>query len=279
MTAEDIVQAILAKNRHITEAQIHFELESERNKTAGLISDGTLLRMIAARHLTTVPAKPAVDCKLTIGNIIPGLNNIALTGRVVAIFPVKTFEGARPGKYASLMIADSEGILRVLLWNGKADLVENGILKIGQIVRFSRGYTKEDRSGNTELHISERGHVEINPGGAVESNFPGLERYTTNIKDIMFEQTVHLVGKVVNVFSPSSFTRPDNSEGRVLRFTIADDTGTVVVVAWNGKAEAIEASLKTDCGIKLVNAKVKETSNRDFEVHIDEYTYSEILKN
>ena len=54
------------------------------------------------------------------------------------------------------MIADKEGILRVVLWNEKAELVEKGELKAGQAVRLLHGYTREDRYGKTELHLGQQ---------------------------------------------------------------------------------------------------------------------------
>ncbi len=47
-----------------------------------------------------------------------------------------------------------------MLWNDKAELVEKNELKTGQIVCFSHGYTREDRSGKTELHLSVKSEVE-----------------------------------------------------------------------------------------------------------------------
>jgi ssDNA-binding replication factor A large subunit len=61
--------------------------------------------------------------------------------------------------------------------------------------------------------------------------------------------------------------------GKVLRFTLADVTGEVAVVVWNEKAEELEAVLKRDVQVQLVNAKVK-TNSGGFEVHVDASTYA-----
>jgi DNA polymerase III alpha subunit len=68
--------------------------------------------------------------------------------------------------------------------------------------------------------------------------------------------------------------RQDQSTGKALRFTLDDGTGVLPAVAWNGKAEQLEAVLKKDGQVHLVNAKVKTTSS-GFEVHIDSSTYAE----
>ena len=76
--------------------------------------------------------------------MIPGLSNISVVGRVVAVFSPRAFNGNRKGRFASLLIADESGVLRVVLWNEKAGLAESGGVKVGEIIRFRHGYTRED---------------------------------------------------------------------------------------------------------------------------------------
>ena len=54
-----------------------------------------------------------------------------------------------------------------------------------------------------------------------------------------------------------------------MRFTLADDSGEVTVVAWNEKAQELEKNLKANACLQLGNAKVKETQNGGIEVHVD----------
>jgi ssDNA-binding replication factor A large subunit len=278
MGDEAIIQAILGKCPAVTEAQVLAAFKTEKSKTGGLIADETLLRMIAARYGVEISREKVTDCKLSIMHLIPSLNKVTVSGRVVAVFPVKTFEGSKPGKYASLLIADNNGILRVMLWNGKADVVESGLIKVGQVARFLRGYTREERNGKTELHISEKGEVEVEPEDLVTQDYPSIDRFVTAVKDIsLLQQSVHLVGRVKAVFASSAFTRQDGSVGNVLRFTVSDGSGDVMVVAWNEKAETLEATLRSDVEVKLVNAKVKSGQNGGgLEVHVDESTFVEV---
>jgi replication factor A1 len=275
MNDTEIMQTILSKCPDVTEQQLLDSLEAEKRKTAGLIADQTLLRLIAARYNVEIPSEIMIDCKLRISHLVQSLNNVTVAGRVVAVYPAKAFEGKQSGKYASVIIADSSGLLRVMLWNNKAEIVESGAVTTGQVVRFSRGYTREDRNGMTELHISEKGDVEISSDDLRNDEYPSIERFATPIKAIAQHQNVHLVGRVKAVFPSSTFTRQDNSLGKVMRFTVTDDTGDVVVVAWNGKAETLEASLKAEAEIKLVNAKVKPAASGSLEVHVDDFTYVE----
>lgn len=278
MMDNEIVQTILNKCPDLTENQILAMLQAEKNRTNGLIADKTLLRIIATNHGVELPKESTNDCKLLISYLIPSLNNVTIVGRIVAVYPAKAFEGVKPGKYASLIIADKDELLRVMLWNNKADLIESGIVKVGQVVRFMRGYTKADRNGKTELHIGEKSDVEVDPQDINKEDYPSIGHFVSPVKGIKeSKQSIHLIGKVENISPLSTFTRQDNSVGKVLRFRIRDMTGDIEVVAWNEKAEKLEASLKNAAELTLINARVKPASSNSFEVHVDEFTYVEVF--
>jgi replication factor A1 len=277
MTTEEIIQQILSKRPGISREEVLERLKTEKSKTGGLIADATLLRLIAAKYGVKIPPDRVYDRKLSISHLIPNLNDVTVSGRVVAVYPPKTFEGKRSGKFASLMIADKEDILRVILWNDKVNLIESGELKAGQVTRFSHGYTREDRNGKAELHLSSKSEIEINPLNVKAEDYPSIGKFATKIKEIpKAHKNIHLIGIIKEVFPSSTFTRQDLSTGKVLRFTLADSTGEVAVVVWNEKAEELEQYLKRNVELQLVNAKVKATSSGGFEVHVDASTYVDI---
>ena len=277
MTTEEIIQQILSKRPEISREEILERLKTEKSKTGGLIADATLLRLIAAKYGVEIPHDRVYDRKLSISHLVPNLNDVTVSGRVVAVYPPKTFEGKRSGKFASLMIADKDGILRVMLWNDKVNLIESGELKTGQVTRFSHGYTREDRNGKAELHLSSKSEIEINPQNVKAEDYPSIGKFATKIKEITkAHKNIHLIGIVKEVFPSSTFTRQDLSTGKVLRFTLADSTGEVAVVVWNEKAEELEPFLKKSVELQLVNAKVKATSSGGFEIHVDASTYVDI---
>jgi len=274
MTVEEIVQAILCKHPEFKRAQILDTLNNEKTITGGLIADDTLMRLISARYDVQVPQKKTLSCRISTGLLVPTLNDVTISGRIVAVYPVKCFEGKQPGKYASLLIADKDGLLRVMLWNDKASMVESGELKTGQVARFSHGYTREDRDGKIELHLGAKSRLEITSQDVQEEDFPSINKFVTKIVEIpKAQQSLHLVGMVREVFASSAFIRQDQSTGKVLRFVLADGSGAVIVVAWNEKAEELEMMLRKGVELRLVNAKVKPSSNGGFEVHVDAATY------
>ncbi len=270
MTTQELIQKILAQTQQISEEQLLEMLQAERNRTGGLLGDETLLRLIAARYGVQVQQNSIHNSGvLSSRRLVAGLNDVTIAGRTIAVFPARTFQGAeKSGKFATLMIADHDGIVRVVLWNEKADLVENGELKAGQVVRLLHGYTREDRYGKTELHLGGKSKIEIQPESKAD-DYPSIEKFALKISELGKTQgAVHLAGLVKDVYAPSTFPRSGMSDGKVLRFRLADISGEVMVVAWNEKAEELK-DLKANCKVNLVNARLKEGQNGTLEVHVD----------
>ncbi|MGA3289858.1 MAG: OB-fold nucleic acid binding domain-containing protein [Candidatus Bathyarchaeia archaeon] len=270
MTTQEIIDKILAKNPDVSQKQILEKVQAEKARTGGLLDDKTLLRLIAAKYGVEVQQNTIHNNgTLSSGRLFAGLNNVTVAGRLIAVFPARTFEGEKPGKFANLMITDNDGILRVVLWNDKADLVEKGELKVGQAVRLLHGYTRQDLYGKVELHLGVKSQIEVEPQEKA-CEYPAIDRFTTKIGSLnKTSGCVHLSGTVKAVLGLTKFTRNDQSDGTVMRFTLADDSGEVTVVAWNEKAQELEKNLKANACLQLGNAKVKETQNDAIEVHVD----------
>lgn len=278
MAAEELIQQILVKQPEITREQILAMVETEKSKTGGLLGDETLLRCIAAKYGVELTHNKAYNESLSSGNLFIGLNNVTVSGRIVAIFPVKTFQGEKSGKFASLMMVDDDGILRVVLWNEKADYVENGTLKAGVNVKFSHGYTREDRTGKIELHLGAKSQIEITSENHANHDLSNLEKFSNKISELNKDsKPAVLSGSVEKIFGTSAFKRGDLTDGLVMRFLLADESGTINVVVWNEKADELKM-LKIKAKVHLINARIKEAQNGGLEVHVDSNTFVNVLE-
>jgi len=277
MEFEEIIQQILAKNPEISREKILVRLESERRKTGGLISDESLLRMIAAEFGVKISKETSFSAAL-IKDLVPNLNDVSVVGRVVAVLNPKILNEKTGRKMASLFIADKSGILRVVLWNDKANLIEDRKLKVGQIARFIHGYTRESRTGKVELHIAEKGDIQINPEDVNADDYPTISKFNTKIGEIKIahkNKRLNLTGSVEEIFQASTFQRQDASSGKVMRLVMVDETGKIPVVVWNEKVDELESTLKKGAKLQLVNAKAKKALGESLEIHIDNETYVE----
>jgi ssDNA-binding replication factor A large subunit len=276
---EKIIEQILSRHPQISREKILERLEKEKRKTDGLISNVVLLRMIAAELDVEIPSKTSMPT-LSIEDLISGLNDVTVVGRVVAIFSSKTFRGNRGGKVASLLIADQNSVLRVVLWNDRTTLIESGKVKIGQIMRFSHGYTREDYSGKVELHLGDKSEVEINPKDVEAKDYPTISKFITKIGEIAQTHKntkVNITGTVKKLFPTSTFERKNSSSGKVTRFVFADETSEIPVVVWNEKVDELEKVLKKGVKLQVVNAKAKKAMGEGLEIHVNAETYVETI--
>ena len=249
MTTQELIQEIQRKNPLISQEQIQERLQIERAKTGGLLGDETLLRLIAAKFGVQVQQNNIQNSEtLKTSRLFAGLYDVTVAGRLIAVFPAKTFQGAeKSGKLATLMIADEEGLLRVVLWNEKAELVERGELKSGQAVKFLHGYTREDRYGKTELHLGTKSQIEVEPQNKA-NEYPSIDKFTAKINTLNIGcGNVNLSGVVKEILAENSFIKSDSSVGTVIRLTLVDDSGQALVVFWNEKATELENTLKANC--------------------------------
>ncbi|MDR0318930.1 MAG: hypothetical protein LBI09_02725 [Nitrososphaerota archaeon] len=274
MLKEDIIAAILAKRPDLSEQQIQEMFMQEKERSGGLIGDETLLRLIAVRYDADV-SKKVIEFNefLSSGRLFSGLNDVSVEGRLIAIFPVHSFNsGEKSGKLANLMIIDEDGILRVVLWNKKAEVIERGELQIGQIAKFLHCYTRKDQFGKIEAHLGNKGRIEINENSQV--SYPNVEKFTSKISEITnIFNNVHLAGNVKEVLELKTFTKGDGTGGKLLRFILSDETGEIAVVVWNGKVSMLEGQLKPRVYLYLINGKVKEKESGSFEVHVDSSSF------
>ncbi|MBI4449156.1 hypothetical protein HY641_03975 [Candidatus Woesearchaeota archaeon] len=80
---------------------------------------------------------------------------------------------------------------------------------------------------------------------------------------------VEVVGKVTAVYEVREFSRAEGS-GKVGNFMLADETGSIRIVCWGGKADAI-AELTEGMIVKIGSAYVRENQGR-VEIHCNDRT-------
>ncbi len=103
--------------------------------------------------------------RLKIGELEPGMDGLEVVGRVVEAGEVREFQReGRKGKFASLILGDRTGKVRVLLWQEHADRAP----RVGEVVLLRNAYTPW--SSPLELHLGRRGELEVNP--PVEEELP-----------------------------------------------------------------------------------------------------------
>ena len=162
MSLEVIVEQILSSRSDLKREEVLEMIEKKKRVAGDFLEDETAARIVAS-ELGVKSEKKRLVLEIQIQNLVSGLNDVTVAGKVVALYPPKIFTRRdwSEGKLASLLVSDESGTLRVVLWDDKVDLVESGKIKQEQTIRIWHGYVREGWGGNLELHIGKRGSVEV----------------------------------------------------------------------------------------------------------------------
>ncbi|HIE19327.1 TPA: hypothetical protein EYP75_06335 [Candidatus Bathyarchaeota archaeon] len=206
----------------------------------------------------------------SICNLVSGLGDVTIVGRVLHVNPPHSFirSDGEEGKMRSLYIADETGIMRVVIWGEKADLLGSSEM-IGKIIRFSHGYVRKGYNGKLELNIGLKGNIEVSPPEIPEDEFPSINIFYKKINQITKSETrVNTFGLIVSIFPVNTFTREGNVSGKVRRLEIRDQTGRITVVLWNNKVDEL-ADLEIGKYLEIFGAKVRKDLNGHLELHVN----------
>ena len=218
---------------------------------------------------------PLPETKVKLADLKPD-SEVDVIGRVAAISEPRTFE--RPdgstGKVATLMLLDATGLVRVSLWDEKADRIPG--LQRGTVVKLENAQVKRGLRDKSELHLGRRGRVLLEPPDPEVAELPQITERLLKVDGIEADMPMlDLVARVRRKFPPQEFKRDDGTAGRVMAVILADETGTVRTLFWNG---GVDLAQKLSIGdIVLVrNAYTKSGLAGKPEAHIGRSTQIEI---
>jgi len=277
---EQIVQRILLARRDLTREEV-LKLIYERKRSAeDYLLDDVAARIVAAELGVEIPhEEEPFSSEISAGDLVSGLNDVTLTARVIIVYPIQTFSkpDLTEGKVARLLLADKSGTLRLVLWNDKISLVEAKKVKQGNIVRVLHGYVREGLDGKLELHVGQRGDVQVSPADVVDSDYPSIEQFIDKIGNLTQKsRKTSVLGAVFDVFPVSEFKRKDGSTGKIRRLRLRDETGEVSLVFWNEKVDELD-EIKKGEQLRIMNARVKTQPDGRIELHVENTTQIEKL--
>ena len=277
MKTEDIIQAILSFRKDLERSDVLKIIKNKQKEAGGYFTDEAAASIVASELGVEIPREPFKQ-ELSIQDVVSGLTDVTVIGRVVAVYSPRSF--TRPdkteGKVARLLMADKSGMVKVVLWDDKAILIEAGKIEQKQIIRVLHAYVRQGLDGKLELHVGLRGDVQISPPDINKSDYH-LTEHLEKIGNITLSQKrASIAGVVQNLSSVSEFKRRDGTPGKVRRFGLRDDTGQITVVLWNEKVDEL-ARVEEENSLCIVNAKVKGRPDGGVELHIEDITQVEVL--
>ncbi|HET8685371.1 MAG TPA: replication factor A, partial [Methanosarcina sp.] len=151
----------------------------------------------------------------------------------------------------NLLIGDSTGAIRVILWDEKTDILTS--IKCGDAIDVINGYARENAfSHKVELQIGKHGIIRKS-----EKQIEYEEKFLP-IADILADMyDINLRGKVLDISVVRTFEKKNGSSGRVQNFLLGDATGKISVSLWDEKVDLLEG-VNFDETVEVLHAYSRE---------------------
>lgn len=149
----DELRRKIAADSGLKEEEITRLIEDKMLELSGLVSEEGAAYIVAKELGLELRREQA---RLNIENIMPGMQNVDVVGKVVRISPVREFKTEKAeGKVANITIADKTGSVRLSLWNDEVERLQE--IEMGDIVNV-RGFVREGMSG-PEVRLGRKGMI------------------------------------------------------------------------------------------------------------------------
>jgi ssDNA-binding replication factor A large subunit len=243
----------------------------EKKKTvgAGYLTDQGALFLVAG-ELGVSLRKEEASADLRIGDMYIGANDVTVVARVLAVYPVATFnrKDGGSGKYMRLVLFDGRQTARLTVWEEGVEQVQKLAPKVGAVVRVANGYVKQGLDGKPTLNLGKRGRMEMVTDEKISSRLQPLSAATGGIPKLSKEESfVALECTVTSEPRYSEFVRSDGSQGSLFQFGArGEGGGETRVVIWSPSARP---ELKKGQKVTITNVKARRSSNGEYEIHGD----------
>ena len=136
----------IAKAANLEKDELERRVEAKRAKLSSLITKEGAAQIVAAELGINFDNE-----KLKIEELLPGMRKVNVVGKVINIFPVRTFKtkNGDESKVANIVLADDTSNVKVVLWDTRhISLIEEGKVSDGISVEIINGSMREN-----EIHL------------------------------------------------------------------------------------------------------------------------------
>jgi len=186
----------IAKSSGLEVAEIDRKVEAKRAKLSGLISKEGAAQVIAAELGINFDNET-----FKINELLPGMRKVKLCGKIINLFPVRTFERqGKSNKVCNFILADDTSNIKVVLWDvNHISLIEEGTIKEGSSVEISNGSVRDN-----EIHLGS--FSELRPSTEVFENVQTAKVTSEKlIVDFRISDSTKTRAFVVQAFDPRFF--------------------------------------------------------------------------
>jgi len=275
---DEILKEIMRAVPSLQEDQLREMIKKRREDSGDLLTDEGAAHIVAFELGVSLRQEEGFDTELRVEDLAPGMNDVSISGRILLVGPTHSFtrENGSEGKLTKLLLGDSTGIVDVVVWDDKVYTLTEEKIGSDEMVRISHGYVKERMNGQCELNIGKRGKIFKIPDNTPDK-YPRVEDYSLKINSIKDKtRFVNLEGEIKQIYPLSEFKHADGTEGKAQRILLSDNSGEIVCIFWDDKAELVEDAVVGDL-IKVTAASSRK-GRSEIELHTTKLSEVKIIK-
>jgi ssDNA-binding replication factor A large subunit len=280
-----MIEIILEEKQDLNFAKLKELIEEKKIKVgAGYLTDQGALFLVAAD--LGVSLEKTSKSEYSIKEVFVGARDVITVGRIMTINPIKTFlkrDSNQESKNRTIHIYDKDSNIKVKLWDDFVDMPEQIDLKLGDLIKVSKGQVKAGMDNKPIINLSGHGSIEIISEDK-KYQIPLLSEITKTIDDLdVPKENMVVSGRITSDPRISAFTNSRGERAKSLHIELSNDSDTRKIrsIIWNINEEKIPKSLTIGSKIKLIGVKTKignpNFSNGDLEIHGDEGTGFEFV--
>ncbi|ADT84970.1 OB-fold nucleic acid binding domain-containing protein [Thermococcus barophilus] len=202
LTKEQIIELIRRQKKlSLNEIEEQIREIAQRDKISEHAAALLLAEQLGVNLEETAPL-------MYIADLVSGMRDVNIVGRILRKYGIREYtkrDGTK-GQVASILIYDSTGKARVVLWDGKVGEYYNK-LQVGDVIKVIDANVRESLAGIPELHVNFRSRIIVNPEDPRVEEIPPLEEVRTysysrrKIAELMGgEKFVELRGTIAKLY-------------------------------------------------------------------------------
>ena len=265
-----LVEELLLQKPELSRDDILRRIEDKKRTVgAGYLTDQGALFLVAG-ELGVSLRKEDASSDLSIKDLYIGANDVTIVARVLAVYPVATYnkKDGGTGRYQRLALFDGKNSVRLTVWEEGLEQLGKLGLQVDTPVRVANAYVKQGLDGKATLNLGKRGKIQELVDEKIMAKLPSISTVVQKIPTLTKEEQFVALDCVVGSEPRfSEFVRSDGSEGSLFQFGVVRDGGKETrVVIWSPSAQP---ELKRGQKVRITNVRARRSNSGEFEVHGD----------
>jgi len=265
-----LVGELLRQKPELSRDEVLARIEDKKRTVgAGYLTDQGALFLVAG-ELGVSLRKEDASSDLSIKDLYIGANDVTVVARVLAVYPVATYnkKDGGTGRYQRLALFDGKDSVRLTVWEEGLEQLEKLGLQVDAPVRVANAYVKQGLDGKATLNLGKRGKIQTLVDEKTIAKLPSISMVVQKLPTLTKEERFVALDCVVSSEPRfSEFVRSDGSQGSLFQFGVLREGGKEArVVLWSPSAQP---ELKRGQKVRITNVRARRSNSGEFEVHGD----------